>query len=48
MNKIDDILIIDIITPFLIGKYYRIKENIIDCYKDIYISGGKMCVKFYK
>ena len=30
------------------GKYYRIKENIIDCYKDIYISGGKMCVKFYK
>ena len=37
----DDILIIDIITPFLTNKYDRIKENIIECYKDMYIKDLK-------
>ena len=30
--------IIDILNPFLIGKYERLKENINMVYKDIYIS----------
>jgi len=41
MNNTDDILIIDIITPFLTNKYDKIKENIIECYKDLYISDLK-------
>ena len=40
-NKTDDILIIDIISPYLIDRYDRLKENIIDCYKDLYISDLK-------
>ena len=41
MNNTKDILIIDIISPFLTGKYERIKDNIIECYKDLYISDYK-------
>lgn len=41
MNNTKDILIIDIISPFLTGRYERIKDNIIECYKDLYISDLK-------
>ena len=41
MNNTKDILIIDIITPFLTNKYDRIKDNIIESYKDLYISDFK-------
>lgn len=41
MNESGDIPINDIISPFLTGKYERIKENILDCYKDLYISDYK-------
>ena len=41
MNNTTDILIIDIITPFLTNKYDRIKDNIIESYKDLYISDLK-------
>lgn len=41
MNNTNDILIIDIISPFLTGRYERIKDNIIKSYKDLYISDLK-------
>ena len=37
----NDILITDIISPFLTGRYDRIKDDIIKCYKDLYISDLK-------
>ena len=41
MNNTKDIPIIHIISPFLTDKYERIKDNIIECYKDLYISDYK-------
>jgi hypothetical protein len=37
----NNISIIDIIEPYLTDKYKNIKEDILECYKDLYISDLK-------
>ena len=41
MNNTKDISIVEILEPFLTDKYARIKEDIIECYTDMYISDLK-------
>lgn len=41
INLTDDTSITEILDNFLTEKYKRIKEDIIECYKDLYISDLK-------
>lgn len=41
MNLTDDTPITDLLNIFLKDKYKRIKEDIIECYRDLYISDLK-------
>lgn len=41
INLTDDTPITEILDNFLTEKYKRIKEDIIECYKDLYISDLK-------
>jgi hypothetical protein len=38
MNNRVEIPIIDILSPYLIDRYDRLKEDILNCYKNLYIS----------